>query len=141
MPIVGLYSVVANGLYTRHPLEFSLRAVAAPEPALSLSKGLALFETWDFTVVSILGFGLTRRQAAGIFHHNQPAMDITDIQFARCDNVPKAIFSPIQGAKSLFRNILRISPLNPKIWRDFLRNPMIPKDRSKSFFVRVPCSN
>jgi hypothetical protein len=30
----------------------------APEPALSLSKGLALFETWDSTAVSILGFCL-----------------------------------------------------------------------------------
>src|SRR5260370_41125117 len=28
----------------------------APEPALSLSKGLALFETWDSTAVSSLGF-------------------------------------------------------------------------------------
>jgi hypothetical protein len=31
--------------------------------------------------------------------------------------------------KSLFRNILRISPLNSKILRDFTPNPMIPKDR------------
>ncbi len=32
---------------------------------------------------------------------------------------------------SLFRNTLPISPLNPKIWRDFLPNPMIPKDRGE----------
>src|ERR1019366_3764212 len=31
--------------------------------------------------------------------------------------------------KSLFRNILLLSPLNPKIWRDFPSNPMIPIDR------------
>src|ERR1017187_5613574 len=31
--------------------------------------------------------------------------------------------------KSLFRNILPLSPLNPKIWRDFPSNPMIQIDR------------
>ena len=33
------------------------------------------------------------------------------------------------AANSLFRNILHISPFNPKIWRDFPPNPMIPIDR------------
>ncbi len=33
------------------------------------------------------------------------------------------------ACNSLFRNTLTISPLNPKTWRDFLPNPMIPKDR------------
>lgn len=31
------------------------------------------------------------------------------------------------SAKSLFRNILQISHLNSKIWREFLSNSMIPK--------------
>ncbi len=31
--------------------------------------------------------------------------------------------------KSLFRNIFHITPLNSKILRDFMPNPMIPKDR------------
>jgi len=35
---------------------------------------------------------------------------------------------------SLFRNILRISHLNSKIWRDFSSNSMILKDRGESFF-------
>ncbi len=39
------------------------------------------------------------------------------------------------AAKSLFRNILHISPLNSKILRDFLRNSMILKDRGTSFFA------
>jgi hypothetical protein len=34
-------------------------------------------------------------------------------------------------ANSLFRNILPLSPLNPKIWREFLPNPMIPLDRGR----------
>ena len=31
-------------------------------------------------------------------------------------------------AKSLFPSILQVSPLNPKIWRQFLSDPMIPKE-------------
>jgi hypothetical protein len=39
--------------------------------------------------------------------------------------------NPLQPgtSKSLFRNILRISHLNPKIWREFFPKPMIPIDR------------
>ena len=35
----------------------------------------------------------------------------------------------IYRRKSLFRNILRISALNSKIWRDVLPKLLIPKDR------------
>jgi hypothetical protein len=54
----------------------------APEPALSLSKGLALFETWDSTPPPSKDFV----GPAGIFHHNQPVSAITDFAPARCDN-------------------------------------------------------
>jgi len=37
--------------------------------------------------------------------------------------------------KSLFRNILPVSPLNSKILRDFSCNSMIPKDREGRFFL------
>jgi hypothetical protein len=45
------------------------------------------------------------------------------------------ILSEANGSrKSLFRNILHISPLNSKILREFLANSMIPKDRKKKNF-------
>ena len=34
-------------------------------------------------------------------------------------------------AKSLFRNILHITPLNPKIWIVLACKPMIPQDRGE----------
>ena len=45
-PFPNCNSAFAGGLYLR-----AYNAGGAPEPALSLSKGLALFETWDSTVV------------------------------------------------------------------------------------------
>jgi hypothetical protein len=77
---------------------------------------------------------------------------VIDFQSVACDNstrigavlrvvnedgsqsCPKAVFSPVFGAKSLFRNTLHISHLNPKIWHDFLLNSMILKDRAIIFF-------
>src|SRR6266852_506609 len=42
-------------------------------------------------------------------------------------NCPKPIFSALGGAKSLFRNILTISPLNSKILSVLPCNSVIPK--------------
>jgi hypothetical protein len=42
---------------------------------------------------------------------------------------PKTIFGGSKRAKSLFRNLLHISTLNSKIWREFFPKSMIPKDR------------
>src|SRR5690242_7307036 len=39
--------------------------------------------------------------------------------------------SGAQRAKSLFRNILRVSGLNSKIWRDIICKLLIPKDRDR----------
>jgi len=41
----------------------------------------------------------------------------------------KRMFSAFNTRNSLFRNTLPITPLNPKTWRDFPPNSMIPKDR------------
>ena len=38
---------------------------------------------------------------------------------------------PFDGPNSLFRNILHITPLNPKIWIVLACKPMIPQDRGE----------
>ena len=75
---------------------------------------------------------------------------VTDFQPDPCENVdlngavksvpvnqygprscPKTIFSAILEAKSLFRKIFHISPLNPKILREFLAESLIPIDKGE----------
>ena len=57
------------------------------------APGLALFETWDSTVMSILGFCLmVCYRISVIFHHNQPLTEITDFQLAQCDSVYPCAF-------------------------------------------------
>ena len=41
----------------------------------------------------------------------------------------KTLSVPFDTPKSVFRNILHITPLNPKIWIVLACNLMIPKDR------------
>jgi hypothetical protein len=43
----------------------------------------------------------------------------------------KRTFSVFNTHNSLFRNTFPITPLNPKTWRDFPPNSMIPKDRGE----------
>jgi hypothetical protein len=49
----------------------------------------------------------------------------------------KAEAMTLDYSKSLFRNILHISHLKPKIWREFSPNPMILKDSDTKFFPKV----
>jgi hypothetical protein len=41
----------------------------------------------------------------------------------------KRTFPVFNTRNSLFRNTLPVTPLNPKTWRDFFPNSMIPEDR------------
>ena len=41
----------------------------------------------------------------------------------------KTLQVPFDTPNSLFRNILHITPLNPKIWVVLACNPMIPQER------------
>ncbi len=43
----------------------------------------------------------------------------------------KTLSVPFDTPKSLFRNILHITPLNPKIWIVFACKSMIPQDRGR----------
>ena len=59
----------------------------APEPALSLSKGLALFETGDFNFVSTVGFLSRDAEPSSFFPHNHPRSKSIDLRpVVRNDN-------------------------------------------------------
>ena len=49
----------------------------------------------------------------------------------------KTLSGPVDNPNSLFRNILHITPLNPKIWVVLACNPMIPQDRGGGGYPRT----
>jgi hypothetical protein len=51
----------------------------------------------------------------------------------------KTLSVPFDTPKSLFRNILHITPLNPKIWTVLAGNSMIPQDQGEGGYP-IPTS-
>ena len=111
-------------------------------PSTPGAPGLVLFETWDSTVASILGFWLTadrptdfssqtsRTESPRLRAKTSAKIEIRLGQFrgtsVRQDgsrNCPKAVFGAIWRVKSLFRNTLPISHLNRILCGDDFAKP------------------
>src|ERR1700690_1559 len=106
------------------------------------APGLVLFETWDSTVASILGFWLTadrptdfssqtsRTESPRLRAKTSAKIEIRLGQFRGTSvhqdgsrNCPKAVFGAIWRVKSLFRNTLPISHLDRILCGDDFAKP------------------